>query len=117
MSGNFEKALEQYRASLKVDPKFYVSQLGLGDTYALMGDQARARAEYDKAIQEDPDLADKLNFGLQKATTGVREHNYDEADKAFAAVADEAHPKAFDLFEARPPRWLSLYRTSDPAAL
>lgn len=117
MSGNFEKALEQYRASLKVDPKFYVSQLGLGDTYALMGDQVRARAEYDKAIQEDPDPADKLNFELQKAMTWVRENNFDEADKAFAAVADEAHGKTFDLFEARAHRMMSMYRKSDTDAL
>ena len=48
MAGRFEDALTHYRMSLKIDPTFHESQLGLGDTYALMGDQAKARAEYDK---------------------------------------------------------------------
>jgi tetratricopeptide (TPR) repeat protein len=52
MSGNFDAALEHYRAALKIDPEFDYSQLGLGDTYAVMGNQAQARLEYDKAIQE-----------------------------------------------------------------
>ena len=44
MSGRFEDALTHYRMSLKIDPSFHESQLGLGDTYALMGDQQKARA-------------------------------------------------------------------------
>ncbi|HEV8494089.1 MAG TPA: tetratricopeptide repeat protein, partial [Candidatus Angelobacter sp.] len=50
MAGRFEDALTHYRMSLKIDPSFHESQLGLGDTYALMGDQQKARAEYAKAI-------------------------------------------------------------------
>src|SRR5205807_10111942 len=51
MAGRFEDALTHYRMSLKIDPTFNEPQLGLGDTYALMGDQSRARAEYTKAIE------------------------------------------------------------------
>jgi len=43
MAGNFEGALTHYRAALKMDPDFVSSQLGLGDTYALMGNQEQAR--------------------------------------------------------------------------
>ena len=66
MSGNFDAALEHYRAALKIDPEFDYSQLGLGDTYALMGNQAQARVEYDKAIQKAHTEADRLSYALQK---------------------------------------------------
>src|SRR5260370_32287205 len=45
MAGAFEHSLEHYRAALKIDPDFVTSQLGLGDTYALMGNQEQARTE------------------------------------------------------------------------
>src|SRR5579863_504412 len=37
MAGRYDDALVHYHASLKLDPTFLESQLGLGDTYALMG--------------------------------------------------------------------------------
>jgi len=60
MSGNFEGALVHYRAALKMDADFVSSQLGLGDTYALMGNQEQARVEYDKAIRFAHTEADRL---------------------------------------------------------
>src|SRR3984957_8282941 len=45
MAGNFEGSLQHYRAALKIDPDFVTSQVGLGDTYALMGNQEQARIE------------------------------------------------------------------------
>ena len=117
MSGNYEGALEHYRAALKIDPEFVYSQLGLGDTYALMGNQAQARAEYDKAIQHALTEADRLTYGLQSATTWAREGNFAEADKAFAAIAEKAHAAHFDLAEAQAHRMMSLYQTDDAEAL
>jgi len=117
MSGNFDAAIEHYRAALKIDPWFDYSQLGLGDTYALMGNQAQAREEYDKAIQHAQTGADRLSYALQSATTWVRENNFPEADKAFAAVADKAHALRFDLTEAQAHRMMSLYQTDDAEAL
>ena len=35
------KAPQHYRAALKIDPDFVTSQVGLGDTYALMGIRSR----------------------------------------------------------------------------
>jgi tetratricopeptide (TPR) repeat protein len=117
MSGNFEAALEHYRAALKIDPWFDYSQLGLGDTYALMGNQAQARVEYDKAIQNAFTPADRLTYALQSAITWARENNFAEADKAFAAVADKAHVLKFELTEAQAHRMMSLYQTGDAEAL
>src|SRR5436309_1429108 len=52
MAGRYEDALVHYRASLKLDPKFTMSQVGIADTYALMGEESRARAEYAIALQK-----------------------------------------------------------------
>jgi tetratricopeptide (TPR) repeat protein len=117
MSGNFESALDHYRAALKIDPDFISSQLGLGDTNALMGNQAQARLEYDKAIQHAHNEADRLDYSLQKAATWTREGNIADADKAFTTVAEQAHAQAIHLEEAQAHRMMSLYQTEDAAAL
>ncbi len=67
MAGDYEGSLKHYRAALKIDPDFVTSQLGLGDTYALMGDEAQARTEYDKAIRFAHNEADRLTYGMQRA--------------------------------------------------
>jgi tetratricopeptide (TPR) repeat protein len=117
MSGNFDAAIAHYRAALKIDPGFDYSQLGLGDTYALMGNQAQARSEYDLAIQKAHTEADRLAYALQKATTWARENNFTEADEAFDTVAQKAHAKGFDLIAAQAHRMMSLYQSDDASAL
>jgi tetratricopeptide (TPR) repeat protein len=117
MSGNFDAALEHYHAALKIDPEFDYSQLGLGDTYSLMGHEVQAREEYDKAIQKAHTDADRLGYALQKATTWARENNFAEADKAFDAVAEKAHAASLDLVAAQAHRMMSLYQTDDAVAL
>src|SRR6202047_254774 len=117
MAGNFERSLEHYRAALKIDPDFVTSQLGLGDTYALMGNQERARVEYEKAIRFAHNEADRLTYGMQKAMTWVRESNFAEADKAFIEIAETAHAKGQDLQEAQALRHLAEYQPDDAIAL
>ena len=117
MAGNFEGSLTHYRAALKLDPDFVTSQLGLGDTYALMGNQEQARVEYDKAIRFAHNEADRLTYSMQKAMTYVREGNYAEADKEFLEVAETAHAKEQDLQEAQALRHMGEYQTDDNAAL
>src|SRR6202041_2493286 len=101
MAGRFEQSLEHYRAALKIDPDFVTSRVGLGDTYALMGNQEQARIEYDKAIRFAHTEADRLTYGMQKAMTYVRDGNFAEADKDFLAIAEDAHAKEQDLQEAQ----------------
>src|SRR5579862_3409412 len=86
MAGNFEGSLQHYRAALKIDPDFITSQLGLGDTYALMGNQEQARIEYDKAIRFAHNEADRLTYSMQKAMTYVRDGNFVEADQEFLEI-------------------------------
>jgi tetratricopeptide (TPR) repeat protein len=117
LAGNYEAALDHYFAALKIDPTFVSSQLGIGDTYALMGNQGRARTEYGKAIQQAPTDADRIDYSLQAAMTWVRENKNDEADKAFAAVAEKAHGQGLDLQEARAHRLQAMYQSGDALAL
>ncbi len=90
MAGQFDRALEHYRAALAIDASFNTSQVGLGDTYALMGDQERARQEYDKAIANEPNQANRFDYRMQKAITWVREKNYVEADRQLWRSAGSA---------------------------
>jgi tetratricopeptide (TPR) repeat protein len=117
MAGNFNGSLEQYRAALKIDPDFVTSQLGLGDTYALMGSQEQARIEYERAIRFAHNEADRLTYDMQKAMTWVREGNLGEADKAFLEIAETGHAKGQDLQEAQALRQLAEYQQDDAIAL
>jgi tetratricopeptide (TPR) repeat protein len=117
MGGNFEGSLEHYRAALKIDPDFVTSQVGLGDTYALMGNQEQARIEYDKAIRYAHNEADRLAYSMQKAMTWVRDGKFAEADKLFQKIAETAHAKEQDLQEAQAYRHLAEYQTDDNVAL
>jgi len=116
MAGRFEDALTHYRMSLKIDPSFNESQLGLGDTYALMGQQERAREEYAKALASASPVQ-KVTWGLQSAATYVREGNLAGADKAFTAVAEMAHQKDFANLEAEAYRSMSMYQLEMAASL
>jgi len=117
MAGNFEASLTHYRAALKLDPDFVTSQLGLGDTYALMGNQQQARIEYDKAIRFAHNEADRLTYSMQKAMTYVRDGNFAEADKSLQEIAETAHAKEQDLQEAQALRQMAEYQTDDNVAL
>ena len=117
MSGNFTAALEHYRASLAIDPQFSFSLLGVADTYALVGDEPRARTEYDKAIAGAKNDGERMEFTLQKAQSWVREGNFAEADKAFRAAAEGAHALGLELMEAQAYRMMSMYPGDDAAAL
>jgi tetratricopeptide (TPR) repeat protein len=117
MAGNFEGSLAHYRDALKIDPDFVTSQLGLGDTYALMGNQEQARIEYDKAIRFAHNEADRLTYSMQKAMTYVRDGNYGEADKEFQEIAETSHAKEQDLQEAQALRHMGEYQADDNVAL
>src|ERR1700726_874548 len=99
MAGNFDGSLQHYRAALKIDPDFVTSQAGLGDTYALMGNQELARMEYDKAVRYAHNEADRLDYSMQKAMTWVREGKLSEADRRFQEIAQIAHAKDQNLRE------------------
>ena len=109
MSGNFRDALDHYRQALKIDPGFQPSQIGIADTYALMGEQATARSEYDKAIRTASTPGDRIRYALQSALTYLREKRQGKANSALNTVAKEAQDAQLSVPEAEAFRVLALY--------
>jgi tetratricopeptide (TPR) repeat protein len=112
MAGHFEQAVEHYRQALQLDPQFYPSEFGIADTYSLMGDQGRARAEYKIAFQKFASLPEfyVVQWKTREATTFVREGDYAGADRAFQALADYAHSKHMSEVEADTQRQMAIYQ-------
>jgi tetratricopeptide (TPR) repeat protein len=90
-AGRLEESLAEYRESLKLDPKFYFSQLGIGNDNALLGKQDLAREEYAKApvVMEFAPLS-KLNCQTPSAITYAREGNVQQAQAQLKALLEEA---------------------------
>jgi tetratricopeptide (TPR) repeat protein len=118
MAGSFNKSLEHYRAALAIDPQFYSSQFGIADTYSLMGDQARARQEYEAGFQKFtlPELH-LVQWRTREAETYVREGDLKGADHAFQATADDAHSKHMSQVEADTYRQMAMYQPDSKRAL
>jgi tetratricopeptide (TPR) repeat protein len=116
LSGRFDEALMQYRMALKIDPTFYISQKELGETYAIMGDGEKARAEYAKAIHDAPGDGLKAEYLQKAAMTWVRSKQYEQADKAYQDAATQAHAMQQWIWEARAYRIMAMYETDQTAA-
>jgi tetratricopeptide (TPR) repeat protein len=110
LAGKFDAALEQYRISIRIDPNFG-SELGVADTYALMGKQEEAREEYARAIVFATSESDKVEYELQSAVTWIREGNHKQAEKALREVARHAHASGLGRLEAEAQR---VWALSDP---
>ncbi len=67
MTGDDEGSLARYAAALGISSTFITSQYGRGDTFTLMGQYSRARAEYDKALKMATNEHDILHIEFQKA--------------------------------------------------
>jgi len=116
MAGKLDAALEQYRMSIRIDPNFG-SELGVADTYALMGKEREAREEYDRAIVFAPSNADKVQRELQSAVTWIRENNRKQAERALSDVARHAHAAGLARLEAEAHRILGMYEPDPKAAI
>ncbi|HEY2359965.1 MAG TPA: hypothetical protein VGK36_02530, partial [Candidatus Angelobacter sp.] len=112
----FDDALEQYHIALKIDPTFYISQKELGETYAVMGQEERARTEYAKAIQEAPGNGLKAEYLQKSAMTYLREQKYEDADKAYHQAAESAHAMGQWVWEARAYRIMAMYQADHDTA-
>jgi hypothetical protein len=88
------------KAAQRIDPNFHSSQLGIADTYNLMGQQKKARQEYFNAWVLATDKATELQDVLQSAFTYVRDRDSLGADLAFEGVAQQAHRAAVPVIEA-----------------
>jgi tetratricopeptide (TPR) repeat protein len=116
MAGRFPEAVEHYRASLKIEPNFGESLLGLADTYALMGEEDHARAQYEIAIQHAYTRGYAVLWKLRWAATYLREKHFTDADAAFQTAAQMAHDDSVGQLEAEAYRIMALYQQDDSAA-
>jgi tetratricopeptide (TPR) repeat protein len=108
MAGRFDDALREYRASIRLDPNFG-SELGVADTYAVMGNEQDARDEYARAIVFAGTNQDKIAYELQSALTWIREGNRKEAERTLHDVARHAHKAGLARLEAEANRVRALY--------
>jgi tetratricopeptide (TPR) repeat protein len=116
-AGNFEGALDRYRLALKADSKSYGAQLGLADTYALIGEQSRARQEYAMAMRLARSQSQRVEAAMQSAITHLRERNFEAADIAFQVVADRARSGRLTHLEAQAYRLMAVYQIGHATAL
>jgi tetratricopeptide (TPR) repeat protein len=116
MAGRLDAALDQYRMSIRIDPGFG-SELGVADTYAVMGKEEEARAEYERSIVFATSDHDKVQRELQSAVTWIRENNRKQAEKALGDVAKHAHAAALAQLEAETHRILGMYEPNTKTAM
>jgi tetratricopeptide (TPR) repeat protein len=92
-TGDDQGSLEHYSAALQLDPTFFTSQLGLGDTDTLMGKYDDARQNYEKAILLAENDRDLLHALFQKSLVYFWEGRPEEGRKALAQLDTQAAAK------------------------
>jgi tetratricopeptide (TPR) repeat protein len=92
-TGDNQGSLEHFSAALQIDPTFFSSQLGLGDTLTLMGKYDEARLEYDRAVLISENDRDLLHASFQKALVYFWEGHPEEGRSALSNLAAEAAQK------------------------
>jgi tetratricopeptide (TPR) repeat protein len=92
-AGDDQGSLEHYSAALQIDPTFFTSQLGLGDTLTLMGKYDDARLEYDKAVLMSENNRDLLHASFQKALVYFWEGRAEQGRAALSNLAADAAQK------------------------
>jgi tetratricopeptide (TPR) repeat protein len=115
-AGHLEESLAEYREALNRDPQFFSSQKGLGDDYALLGDQDRARQEYAKALPMASIPQQKLDVEIQSAITYAREGNRKQARVGLVAVLQEAAKLQLNDYQSLIHQNLALLAESPAAA-
>lgn len=110
--GDLEKAADEFRQALRVDPRFADAGYNLGVVLLMQGESRRAVAIFEQAAGVRPSDASIL-YGLGKAYLDDERH--DESLAAFdrALAADPSHEDA--LF-ARAVAYLRLGRREDAVA-
>ena len=117
MLGDFPDALDHYRTALRIAPGFVSSQAGIASTYALTGDEDRARFEYLTAIDMAKERTDRMDYRILWAMTYYRENRPGLARKAFEDVAADAHKQNLPVEEAECHRDMALFNPDLDAAM
>ncbi|HXO00137.1 MAG TPA: hypothetical protein VN881_13760 [Candidatus Acidoferrales bacterium] len=117
MLGDYPAALDHYGKALQIDPTFNTSQVGIASTYALMGDQERARAQYLIAISGTKERTTKLDYRILWAMTYYRENQIERGSREFAKLAAEAHAADLPVEEAEIHRNMAIFNPEPHHAL
>ena len=111
LAGRYQDSVKHYQASLAINPRFHSSEYGLADTYAMMGDSARARKIYEIAFKKFPlPTLDYVQFKTREALTYVREGDLKGADQAFQAIAEYTSAHKMPQAEAETYRQMAMYQ-------
>jgi tetratricopeptide (TPR) repeat protein len=115
--GNYPAALDHYQWALKINPNFNPSQVGVASTYALMGEQKRARAAYLVAIKGTKEKATQLNYRMLSALTYYRENENHLGRAEMTKLAAEAKTEGFRVQAAEMYRTMALFNADTEGAL
>ena len=88
--GDDQGSLEHFSAALQLDPTFFTSRLGLGDTLTLMGDYENAREEYDKSFSISGISRNLMHAKFQKTLVYFWEGHAAEGRVALGQLIAEA---------------------------
>jgi tetratricopeptide (TPR) repeat protein len=117
MLGDYPAALEHYTKALQIDPEFNTSQAGLATTYALMGDQEKARAQYLVAIAGTEERATKFDYRILWAMTYYRENQPEQARQELMKISLEAERGGLAIEHAEAHRDMALFNPEPQGAL
>jgi TolB-like protein/Tfp pilus assembly protein PilF len=90
----YDKAIEQLRKTIEMDPRFYYAHWHLGMALQLKGQLSEAIAEYRKAVELNDNAFVLVLLGQAYARTGQRE----EAQKILARLSEEAKSRYVSLY-------------------
>jgi len=117
MLGDYPAALEHYQKALAINPHFNPSQVGVASTYALMGDERKARAQYLVAIKGTKERSTQINYRILYAMTYYRENKPRLAREEFEIIDREAHAAGLTVQEAEIHRAMALFNPDAASAL
>jgi tetratricopeptide (TPR) repeat protein len=117
MLGDYPAALEHYRKALQINPGFSSSQLGIASTYALMGDEKRARVEYLKAINVTKERSTRLQYRTLWALTFYRENELTLGRQEMVKLDRQAHAAGLLIQNAEIHRTMALFNPNANRAL
>ncbi len=109
MAGEYDRALTHYRKALEYDSKFIWSQVGLADTYMMMGKESQARVEYAKAIAIAPSSGDRITWQLASGLTYAYANDDKDFFRSLQEVANDAHAAHFGVDEVIAYRYMAMY--------
>lgn len=117
MLGDYPAALDHYRKALKINPSFISSQVGIASTYALMGDEKRARIEYLKAIANAKERSTKLEYRMLWALTFYRENDLRRGRLEMLKLDEQSHLAGLVVQNVEIHRTMALFNPNKTRAL